>query len=158
MRVHRLHHTQRLPIDLDEAWDFFSDPRNLAEITPDEMGFRITNSIPERVSPGTIITYTVTPLFGIPLTWVTEITDLCEREYFVDEQRFGPYRMWHHVHRFAAIDGGVWMEDTVDYVMPFWPLGDWVHSLFVARQLNDVFAYRRAILAERFGVWPPTNG
>lgn len=153
-----LKRTQRLPISLDQAWDYFSSPNNLAEITPPYMGFEVlSNSDSDKMYPGQIITYYVKPLLGIKLFWMTEITHVVEKQYFVDEQRFGPYAMWHHSHFFKAIPGGVEMRDQVHYKLPFGPLGALVHALFVKKQLQDIFIYRRQVLEKRFGRYDTLN-
>ena len=107
--MHTFHQTQNLPITLDKAWDFFSDPKNLKTITPEYMGFDIKGGADRRMYPGQIIEYRVSPLLGIKTKWVTEITHVIPNQYFVDEQRFGPYTLWHHKHFIKAIPGGVEM-------------------------------------------------
>lgn len=152
MSSHTLARTQRLPISLNEAWDFFSSPDNLQKITPAKMNFRIlSNTGSGKMYPGQIITYKVSPVFGIPLFWMTEITHVKESEYFIDEQRFGPYALWHHEHRFKAIDGGVEMIDIVSYKLPLGPLGSLAYHLFVKNEVEGIFDYRYKILEERFG-------
>lgn len=147
-----LKRTHLLPISLEEAWNYFSSPNNLAEITPKQMGFEVlSNSDSDKMYPGQIITYYVKPLFGIKLFWMTEITHVAEQQYFVDEQRFGPYALWHHSHFFKAITGGVEMRDQVHYKLPFGLLGALAHTLFVKKQLNDIFTYRHQVLEKRFG-------
>ena len=143
--------TQQLPISLTEAWDFFSSPKNLEKITPSHMGFRITSGEPERMYTGQIITYRVAPLPGVKTSWVTEITHVEENKFFIDEQRFGPYRMWHHEHRFEEVDGGVLMTDKVSYKIPFGVLGHIAQVLFVKKQLTGIFEYRVKVLDEKFG-------
>ena len=106
MKFFRLLEDQTLPIPLREAWDFFSDPGNLPRITPPWLGFEVTSEPPPRMYPGMVLTYRVRPLLGIPVSWMTEITQVSEPEYFIDEQRFGPYRLWHHEHRFEEAPGG----------------------------------------------------
>lgn len=143
---------QRLPISLDEAWEFFSSPDNLGDITPKEMNFRtLFNSFSKKMYAGQIITYKVSPLFGIPMFWMTEITHVKDKEYFIDEQRYGPYSMWHHVHFFKAIPGGVEMTDIVSYVPPFGFLGDIVNAIFLQKKVQGIFDYRTKVLEERFG-------
>jgi len=145
---------QKVPIPLEQAWDFFSSPKNLATITPDHLGFKITSTdVRETMYPGQIITYKVKPLLGIPLPWMTEITHVADKDYFVDEQRFGPYALWHHKHFFKAIDGGVEMIDKVDYKLPLGFLGSIANRLFVKRQLKGIFDYRYAKLEALFGRW-----
>lgn len=149
--MHQLHTIQRLPISLQQAWEFFSTPKNLQAITPDYLNFTITSSVPETMYPGTIITYKVHPVAGIPINWVTEITHVENLRYFVDEQRFGPYKFWHHKHFFKEIPGGVEMQDLVHYALPFGILGNAAHALFVKRQLESIFSYRYKVLSQRFG-------
>jgi ligand-binding SRPBCC domain-containing protein len=141
-----------LPVPLDEAWAFFSDPRNLAAITPPWLGFAVTSrDLPARMYAGLIVAYTVRPFLGIPVRWVAEITHVRELEYFVDEQRSGPYAFWHHEHHFRAVDGGTEMRDIVHYAAPFGPLGDVVVRFQVRGKLEEIFAYRRKELERRFG-------
>ncbi len=154
MGLHRMADTQRLPIALDEAWDFFSDPRNLAVITPPEMGFVVQTELPPRMHPGLIIKYKVRPLFNVPLTWVTEITHVVEHQLFVDEQRFGPYRFWHHQHHFREIPGGVEMRDIVHYDVGFGPIGNVANFLVVRPRVQAIFDFRRGVLEQRFGGLP----
>ena len=142
---------QQLPIGLSEAWDFFSSPKNLAKITPDHMGFRITSEEAEEMYAGQIISYKVAALPGIKVNWVTEITHVEDQQFFVDEQRFGPYSMWHHEHHFEEKDGGVFMTDKVSYKIPFGILGHIAHGLFVKSQLKSIFEYRQKALIELFG-------
>jgi ligand-binding SRPBCC domain-containing protein len=144
-KVYHLKTTQQLNISLDEAWDFFSSPVNLKEITPQNLGFNIISAHQgEKMYPGQIIEYKVSPLLNIPLYWMTEITHVQEKKYFVDEQRFGPYGMWHHQHHFKPVSGGVEMTDIVHYQLPFWFLGDLANTLFVRKQLRQIFDYRYA--------------
>ena len=149
--VYRLKTVQNLPISVKKAWDFLSDPGNLKTITPDYMGFKILEGAEEKMYAGQIIKYIVTPLLGLPLRWVTEITNVEDQKYFVDEQRFGPYSLWHHKHFIKAIPGGVEMIDIVDYKLPLGMLGRIAHPLFVKRQLNQIFNYRYNKLVELFG-------
>ncbi len=142
---------QKLPISLETAWDFISDPKNLATITPKEMGFNIISGDDRKMFPGQIIEYTVTPLLGIKMGWVTEITHVQDMKYFVDEQRFGPYAFWHHKHFIKEIPGGVLMEDVVHYKLPMGFLGDLFHGVLVKPQLEKIFNYREKKLIELFG-------
>lgn len=151
MSLHRVADVQCLPISVDEAWSFFSNPRNLAVITPPDMAFEILHEIPDEMHPGLIIPYRVRPLFGIPLTWVTEITHVVDRRLFVDEQRFGPYRFWHHQHHFLEVPGGTEMRDIVHYDVGFGPLGDVVNALLVRDRVRGIFEFRRRVLDQRFG-------
>jgi len=150
-KVYSLKTVQLLPIGIDEAWDFFSSPANLQKITPDHLGFKIISSHHgDKMYPGQIIEYTVKPVLGIPLYWMTEITHVEDKKYFVDEQRFGPYRMWHHQHHFKLTDKGVEMTDIVHYKLPLGFLGKIAHSLFVKKQLKQIFDYRYKVVAEKW--------
>lgn len=153
MAVYTLKRIQNLPISLDQAWDFFSTPANLKKITPEKMGF-VVHSDPEfltNIYAGQIITYTVKPILGIPLFWMTEITHVEPGKFFVDEQRVGPYALWHHQHHFKEIPGGVEMTDLVHYRIPLGPLGDFAHWLFVRKQLKQIFDFRYETLEQFFG-------
>lgn len=149
--IHTFTQEQFLPISPDEAWDFFSNPRNLDEITPDELGFKIIHQPGEGMYEGQIIEYRVKILPGFWLPWVTEIKCVVERESFVDEQRFGPYRFWHHFHSFREVDGGVMMRDLVHYALPMWPIGEIAHDIFVMPKLETIFGFRKEMLEKRFG-------
>ena len=144
--IYTLEVKQFLNISLNEAWDFFSSPGNLSKITPEHMGFIITSGTPEKMYPGQIITYKVSPFPGIKTNWVTEITHVDEEKFFVDEQRFGPYRMWHHEHHFEVQGKGVLMTDRVSYKLPLGFLGRIAHLLFVKNQLKQIFEYREKFL------------
>ncbi len=151
MKIHTLHTIQKLPISIQEAWDFLSNPSNLKTITPAYMGFNILSGADRPMYPGQLIQYTVTPVLGIKTKWVTEITHVQDLKYFVDEQRFGPYALWHHKHFLKEIDGGVEMEDIVDYKIPFGWLGQIAHPVLVKPKLREIFRYRKAKLIELFG-------
>lgn len=151
MKLYTKHTIQKLPISIEQAWRFFCDPQNLKVITPDFMGFETLSGDERLMFPGQIIQYIVKPLFGIPMRWVTEITHVENQKYFVDEQRFGPYALWHHKHFFREIEGGVEMEDIIDYAPPMGILGRWVHPLLIKPKLDEIFNYRRAKLIALFG-------
>lgn len=151
MKIYTLHTKQNLPISLDQAWDFLSNPKNLKTITPDYMGFKTLSGDEKEMFAGQIIQYIVTPIFGIPMKWVTEITHVANKNYFVDEQRFGPYALWHHKHFLKEIPGGVEMEDIVHYKVPMGILGQLVHPFLVAPKLKEIFDYRSVKLIELFG-------
>ena len=149
--VHVLHSTQIIPASIERAWDFFSDPRNLARITPPALDFTILSALPERIHPGLLIEYRVRPLLGIPVRWLTEITHVEPEKYFVDEQRIGPYRLWHHEHHFRQRDGGrIEMTDRVTYVLPFSPLSELIHPFLVQPQLAKIFAFREKTVGDLF--------
>jgi ligand-binding SRPBCC domain-containing protein len=147
--IYTLRVMQQLPVGLSEAWDFFISPTNLEKITPPHMKFRVT-SVPDKMYPGQIISYKVAPFSGIVTNWITEITHVKDRKFFVDEQRFGPYRMWHHEHHFEEKDEGIQMIDKVSYKIPFGILGHLAHIMFVKRQLRRIFEYRLNALEELF--------
>jgi len=151
MKIYRLHQKQNLTITKQQAWDFLSDPKNLKVITPDYMGFHILSGADRPMFAGQIIQYIVTPVLGIKTKWVTEITHVIDGEYFVDEQRFGPYSLWHHKHFIKEIDGGVEMEDIIDYKVPMGILGQLVHPILVKPKLKEIFEYRTKKLEELFG-------
>ena len=152
MKIYQHKTSQKLNISKNNAWDFFSNPSNLSKITPTWLNFEVRTKLPEKMYSGMIITYFVRPLLNIPQTWVTEITHVNELNYFVDEQRFGPYKMWHHQHIFTiAEDGGVLMEDIVSYVVLFGFLGQIVNTLVISKKINEIFNYRKKFLVKMFG-------
>ena len=151
MKVYTLHKKQNLPISIEKAWGFLSDPKNLKTITPGYMSFDILSGADRAMYAGQIIQYIVTPILGIKTKWVTEITHVKDNEYFVDEQRFGPYALWHHKHFIKKIDGGVEMEDIIDYKVPFGWLGQLMHPIIVKPKLEEIFNYRYQKLIELFG-------
>lgn len=151
MKIYTLHKKQKLPINIDQAWKFLSNAANLKAITPDYMSFDILSGADRPMYPGQIIQYIVTPILGIKTKWVTEITHVRDKEYFVDEQRFGPYALWHHKHFIKEIDGGVEMEDIIDYKVPFGILGQMVHPILVKPKLEEIFSYRQKKLIELYG-------
>jgi ligand-binding SRPBCC domain-containing protein len=153
MKIYQLQKTQKLSISIEEAWDFFSDPKNLVKITPQWLNIKIVSDLPERMHEGMIVVYTVRPILNIPTTWVTEIKYVAEKYYFVDEQRFGPYKFWHHEHIFRkSKDGEVIMEDIVNYALPFGILGRIVNRYLVGKKIREIFNYRNAVLEEKFGI------
>ncbi|WP_452228523.1 MULTISPECIES: SRPBCC family protein [unclassified Lacinutrix] len=153
MKIYTLHKKQNLPISVDTAWAFLSDPKNLKVITPEYMSFKTLSGADRPMYAGQIIQYIVTPVLGIKTKWVTEITHIVDKQYFVDEQRFGPYALWHHKHFIKAIDGGVEMEDIIDYKVPFGFIGRLVHPFLVKPKLEEIFAYRKEKLEALFGTY-----
>ena len=152
MAIYSIKTVQKIPGSLQEVWAFFSKPDNLKEITPSQLKFNVISKYHgDSIYAGQIIEYKVSPLFGIPLYWMTEITHVKDSVYFVDEQRYGPYSMWHHQHHFKSIEGGVEMTDIVHYKNPFWLLGDIANTLFVRKQLQEIFSFRYKKTAEVFG-------
>jgi ligand-binding SRPBCC domain-containing protein len=157
MAFYQLVKEQLIPASMTEVWEFISSPENLRKITPEYMGFDITSKyLPNKMYPGMIISYRVKPLLGIPMTWVTEITQVVEKRYFVDEQRIGPYSFWHHQHIVEDTDKGVLMTDIVSYKPPMAFLGSMANKLFIRHQLERIFAYRENVLKKKFGI-PVSN-
>ena len=150
MKPFTLERTLTLPIAPATAWKFFSNPANLVKITPPEMDFRITSPHQGDVYAGQIITYTVRPLFRVAVNWTTEITHVECPHFFVDEQRFGPYRFWHHQHRFREVEGGVEVYDLVHYLLPHTQLAGLINRLFVAPRLRKIFDFRSDALQKIF--------
>jgi ligand-binding SRPBCC domain-containing protein len=140
--MYQLIRKQFVPTDLETCWNFFSSPKNLKAITPDYMGFDILVDIPEKMYEGLMIEYKVKPVLGIPMNWITEIKYVHDHKFFVDEQRKGPYKIWHHEHHFEPVEGGVMMTDIVSYELPFGFLGKIAHPLFVRKKLEEIFDYR----------------
>lgn len=151
-KLYRMTFKQSIPSDIDTVWDFISSPKNLKRITPPHMGFDIVSDMDsDKMYPGQIIAYKVSPIGGIKLNWVTEITHVKDKEYFVDEQRFGPYKLWHHKHFIKAVPGGVEMTDIVDYKVGFGFLGNIANAILVKKQLQQIFDYRFKKVEEIFG-------
>jgi ligand-binding SRPBCC domain-containing protein len=149
MNVHTLRRTQRISATPEKAWEFFSDPHNLSKITPPEFAFKtVPAELP--IYGGQVIVHTVRILPLIRVTWLTQLTHVEPGRMFIDEQRIGPYRFWHHRHVFTPCEGGVEMLDEVHYALPFGPLGNIANALFVKRQLNSLFDYRSEVLRKMF--------
>lgn len=151
MKIHRLQHHQELPLTLDGAWAFFSDPRNLNAITPPELRFRMISGHEASMFEGQILCYRIRLAPGLWHGWVTEIKSVRPHESFIDEQRFGPYKFWHHRHTFREMEGGVTIGDEVHYALPFGILGGLMHRLAVRPKIERIFAFRRQALESRFG-------
>ncbi|GAA4335742.1 SRPBCC family protein [Mucilaginibacter gynuensis] len=157
MKTYTLKWEQAIPISLNQAWDFFSSPINLAKITPQGMGFVITSdfTVDTKMYEGMLISYKIAPLFGIKMNWTTEITHINpDKEYFIDEQRFGPYAMWHHEHHFKEIPGGIYMTDRLTYAIPYGAIGTLANSILVKKEVNKIFYYRTKAIEELFGPMP----
>ena len=142
----QLKQEQFLPITLDEAWHFFANPGNLNKVTPDDMIFEVISDLPDTMYEGLLINYRLKPMLNIPLTWYTEITHIKEKDYFVDEQRRGPYKMWHHEHHFKAVESGVLMTDILYYEIGKSVFGWLAGKLFVHRKVKEIFEYRQRTL------------
>jgi ligand-binding SRPBCC domain-containing protein len=158
VRTYLFNYEQKLPIPLAEAWSFFSSPLNLAKITPPEMRFKVTSNFDAgtKIYEGMIITYKVSPLPIIKLNWMTEIMHVKANEYFVDEQRIGPFALWHHEHHFKEIKGGVQMTDIVNYGIPYGIIGRLSNKIFVEKQVKMIFSYREKAINDLFGVYRGT--
>ena len=152
MAFYQLKQTQILPATIDQVWTFMAAPQNLKKITPDYMGFAITSqNLPDKMYPGMIVSYKVSPLLNIKMNWVTEITHVRYQQYFVDEQRMGPYSLWHHQHHFIETKEGIKMDDIVTYSPPLGPLGAAANHLIIRDKLNEIFDYRKTALNRKFG-------
>lgn len=151
MKLYTLNTKQKLPITLDEAWAFLSNPANLSKLTPSEMNMTILSGADRPMYAGQVLQYSVTPLAGIKTKWVSEITQYEHKKYFVDDQLYGPYAFWHHKHFVHEIEGGVEMEDIIDYKVPFGILGQLVHPFLVKPKLESIFAYRKEQMELLFG-------
>ena len=148
--MYQLKTTQKLNVSINEAWSFLSNPKNLKDITPEYMRFDIISGDDKKMFPGQIIEYILTPVLNIPFKWVTEITHVKQKKYFVDEQRFGPYKFWHHKHFIKEVEDGIIMEDIVHYSLPLGIIGRLAHRLFVRKKVEEIFSYRRKKLDSLF--------
>ncbi len=149
--IYRIYQEQILPISIEEAWNFFATPKNLNEVTPSELDFKVLSPFPDKMYEGLIIQYRIKPMINIPLNWCTEITHIKEMDYFVDEQRKGPYKMWHHEHHFSVVPGGVLMKDILFYDIGMGILGNIAGKLFVHKKVRAIFNYRFNALKDYFG-------
>jgi ligand-binding SRPBCC domain-containing protein len=149
--MYYLKYSQKLPLTLEACWNFFSSPANLRTLTPDYLNFKITSLESEIMYAGQIIVYDIHPILNLPIEWVTEISHVEKPYYFIDEQRFGPYKFWHHEHHFKPIVSGIEMMDIIYYQLPFGILGQALHAIKIKRDLENIFAYRRAKLEKLFG-------
>lgn len=158
-KIFVLRESQQFPIGITDAWSFFANPKNLVQITPPSLNLIVTNDMPDEMHEGMIITYAITPVLTIKLNWVTEITSMNPPTYFVDEQRFGPYKFWHHRHHFREIRGGVEVADEVHYMLRGGPFATLINDLVVQHRLKKIFGYRATVLSEKLGVMekPPRN-
>lgn len=150
MKVYKKESVQHINASLEECWSFFSNPKNLQIITPKSMGFEVTDYDDKLMYTGQIIQYKITPLLGIKLNWMTEITVVKENSYFIDEQRFGPYTLWHHKHFFEATTNGTQMTDIVHYALPLGFIGRIMNALVVRNELKTIFEYRHKKVEEIF--------
>src|SRR5690606_5771165 len=148
---HRLYKEQQLHCDIETAWNFFSSPKNLSKITPNDMRFTVRSDYnSEQIVEGMIIHYTVSPLLKVPLNWRTRITQVELNRSFTDFQERGPYKYWNHFHEFIPNNEGVLVKDTVDYELPLGVLGEIAHLAFVKRKLADIFNFRYGVLEKLF--------
>lgn len=154
MAFYQFQKRQKIKTTIDEIWEFISSPANLKEITPDYMGFDIkTKDLPDKMYAGMVISYEVSPLLGIKTTWVTEISQVIDKKYFVDEQRVGPYSLWHHQHIIEPLEDGILMTDIVSYQPPFGFLGALANKLIIKNKLNEIFDFRTEAIEKRFGIY-----
>ena len=170
MKLERLQTVQRLPIQTEEAWNFFTDPKNLRQITPPWLDVRLTSEAPEYLYPGSLISYDIRPVPGLSMQWISEITTIRPPHFYVTEQRFGPFKLWHHEHHFRDHEDGVEIEDVVTYGLYLGPIGSLMHDFFVRNKLHEIFTHRARALEQQFGsvrrtapkpppqqVFPPTQ-
>ncbi len=151
MAVFQFYKEQFIPANLDEVWDFISSPANLKVITPNYLDFVIrSNHLTDKMYAGMMIYYSVKPLLNLKMNWLTEITQVKEKEFFIDEQRLGPYKIWHHEHRIEPADGGVMMTDLITYQPPFGFIGKWANKLVIRKKINEIFDYREKTLNQIF--------
>lgn len=146
MKIYKFENTHLINGNISTIWKYFSNPKNLSSITPPRMDFKIVFALPNNIYEGQLITYRVTPFPGYRTTWVTEITHIEKERMFMDEQRFGPYKLWHHEHKFSTQSDGVLMTDTIYYALPFGFLGQFAHKLFIKSQIKNIFTFRKAII------------
>lgn len=152
MTVHHIHHRQRLKMTGQQAWDFFSSPDFLNDITPDFFHVRIDSEVPDSIYAGLLICYRMRAVFGLPMTWVSDISHCDEPHYFVYRQLLGPFKFWSHEVRIDSIDEGVDVQDIVYYAMPFGPLGELFHKLFIGNRLRRIFSHRALCLEQKWGL------
>ncbi|NWF89147.1 MAG: SRPBCC family protein [Ignavibacteriaceae bacterium] len=150
MKIYQFKTSQFLPITIEKAWEFFSNPNNLPKITPPWLNFKVTSQPQNKMYAGMIITYLVRPMLNIPTTWVTEITHVNAPHYFVDEQRFGPYKFWHHQHIFREANNGIEMEDIVSYAVPFGLAGWLLNKILIEKKIIEIFSFRSKALEKIF--------
>jgi len=150
MKIFTIKANQTIPISIDEAWGFFSNPNNLPKITPPWLNLKVTSELPDKMYEGMIITYKVYPFWGLPSNWVTEITTVKEKIFFIDEQRFGPYKFWHHQHHFKKTSSGVEMTDIINYALPFDPLSRPLNNILVGKKVKEIFSFRKGVLENLF--------
>lgn len=155
MKIFSLERQILIKASMDEVWEYFSTPLNLNDLTPEDMRFHVLSDLKgKKMYQGMIINYKVAPVLNIPLRWTTEITHCVDKQFFVDEQRFGPYAFWHHQHHFEQVPDGVLMTDIVHYAMPFSFLGWIVNALFVKQKLNGIFDFRNQFIEKKFNLKP----
>jgi len=158
MSIHTLKRVQLIPVSIEKAWDFFSHPSNLEEITPPKVKFKIL-SRPEDIKimyEGMIIEYRISPFLGIFFNWKTKIIDIVEKKSFTDILVKGPYALWEHTHIFRSVDGGVEMTDDLKYKLPLGVIGELAHELFIKKQVEEIFNFRVRKIEEMFGLYRAT--
>ena len=158
MKIHRLQITQRVPASLHETWTFLSSPKNLRQLTPPWLDLRLEGEVKEELYNSQLIAYTMRPLFGLPMTWVTEIKQVYKGDRFIEEQKFGPFKLWHQEHFFRKIDGGTEIEDVIQYALPGGLLANVLHESLVRKRLADIFQFRGQAIEQRLGRWQQGGG
>tara|TARA_B110000263_G_scaffold195326_1_gene173683 strand:- start:81 stop:578 length:498 start_codon:yes stop_codon:yes gene_type:complete len=149
--LYTLYAKQTVAKEIDLLWDFFRKPRNLNKLTPEDVQFKIISGESDDFYEGKIISYKIKPFKLVALNWVTEISQVKEGSYFIDNQIFGPYKMWHHEHHFKRNDNGTTeIIDKVKYKVPFYILGRLIHKIFIRRKLFKIFMFRQKKINELF--------
>ena len=148
MKLHRINRRQLIPISMTKAWAFFSNPLNLSKIKPPWLNLKVTSDVPKSMHLGMIITYRIKPMAFMPTCWISEITHVKTPTYFVDEQRLGPFRFWHHQHLFKEVARDVEIQDIVHYAMPLGPIGEMVHAISVRKRVEAIFDFRKKALEQ----------
>ena len=150
--MYTFQHHQELCLSIEQCWEFFSNPANLKVLTPPSLRMDIEEKDNSpKIYPGMILSHTIRPFLNIPLQWISEITHILPFQYFIDEQLYGPYKFWHHEHRFRPSTKGVEVSDTIHYMMPYGYLGQAAHRLGIKQKIEEAFVFRKNTLEELFG-------
>lgn len=151
MAIHKLYYQQSLNMSQDKAWQFFSSPKHLNSITPDFFNIIPTSKVPDEIYGGLMISYNMKAVFGMPMSWLSEISHCDSPHYFVYQQRIGPFKFWSHEVRLTINESKIQLEDIVFYSMPFGILGDLMHKLLIQKKLTDIFETRQSYLKQHWG-------
>ncbi|MEY3882665.1 MAG: hypothetical protein RIQ94_3461 [Pseudomonadota bacterium] len=152
MKIYQLYRQQTLTMTIQDAWSFFSSPYHLNDITPDFFHVTITSKVPEKIYAGLMISYQMKAVFGIPMSWLSEISHCNEPKRFVYEQRIGPFKFWSHEVCLTEQQNGILLEDIMFYAMPLGWLGQLINRALIADKLERIFDTRHAYLQNKFGM------